>query len=131
MDMGQRLGSWSLDKERSNVLHSPCLSQPGVYPYTASLWFIHHSYLCFSLQILRVCRQEANSPGGGMAGSRLKGECFSPPPEPAVSNEQSHVLHLYYLHSPSQVFWMLDGRAELACLSAVRAGSMCPLVLAG
>lgn len=73
MDMGQSLGSWSLAKERSNVLHSLCLSQPGYIPVqplfslsaTLIYAFPYKYYYCY-----RVCRQEANSQGGRQLAER-------------------------------------------------------------
>lgn len=46
MDMGQSLRSWRLAKERSNVLHGPCLSKTRYIP-TQPLWFIHLSFTFF------------------------------------------------------------------------------------
>lgn len=99
------LDSWSLAKER-------CLTQPSTIPPTASFWLIHHSYLCFSIQMVkcRVCRQEVNALGVTWQAVGSKWNSTS------VSNEQSHVLCLYCFHSLSQVFQVWHSGGKLAHL---------------
>lgn len=133
MGAGQRLGSLSLDKERSNILHTPCLSQPGYIPIqpfsglsTSLIYAFPYKY-----SDTEYVGKKQTPQGVTWQAVSWKGNVAPCLPEPAVSNEQSHVLRLYYFHSPSQAFCVLDSRDELARLPAVSTGSTCPRTFAG